>query len=68
MLTLVHSNDNIQPVTERERGYDIGYGRATMDKCSGLEARALDNIAESEYNAGYIEGYLDGYCSNDARM
>lgn len=68
MVTLVSSNATVSVRTDEQRGYDVGFGRGTLDKCSGVEARALDGIAETDYNAGYVNGYLDGYCSNDAEM
>lgn len=62
-------NDNFVPVqSSQNKGYDIGFGRGTIDRCSGKDMRTLDGIPETDYNAGYVEGYLDGYCSNDPVM
>jgi len=64
----VYSNSDTPIRTDEQRGYDVGFGRGTMDRCSGAEARNLAGIAETDYNSGYANGYLDGYCSNDPRM
>ena len=67
-MFLVSSNDNLPVKSARERGYDVGYGRGTIDRCSGKPDRNLCGIEETDYNGGYTEGYCDGYCSNDPGM
>ena len=66
MIALAWSNPSSPPpVTEEMAGYDIGFSVGMFDKCGGKPYRTFDNVEQTDYNAGYVEGYLDGYCSNE---